>query len=148
MSSSAVPVLKRTLRWGGIVALAIGVIGSVFGFIVDGGTGVVSALIGTAIAVVFLGVTAVSIIIATRYDIGVFFGIVMGAWLLKFVVFIVLLLVLRDQPWINTIVLFITSVTAIVGTLVVDMVAIARSRMPYVSDVELPGEQNSGDESA
>ena len=56
------------------------------------------------------------------------------------VVFIVLIVLLKDQPWIQTQVLFLTVVVAVIGTLVVDVVVIARSRMPYVSDISLPTE--------
>ena len=86
---------------------------------------------------VFLGITAGSILLASRYDVIAFFGIVMGAWLLKFVIFLVLALALRDQPWIDARVMFLTLVVGVVGTLVVDMVVVAKSRMPYV-DVPLP----------
>lgn len=144
---SAVPVLKRVLLFGGLLALIIAVVGSVAGFFVAGGEGVVSALIGTGIAVAFLGITALSIIVANKFDLVAFFGIVMGAWLLKFIVFLVLLVLLKDQPWINTQVLFLCLVAAVLGTLVVDVVVIARSRMPYVSDIELPHQSTSEDES-
>ena len=142
---SAVPILKRILAYGGILAIAIAVVGSVIGVIFAGGVGLVSALIGTIMAVVFLGITAASIVVATKVAKGdllsvAFFGIVMGAWLLKFVVFIVLVVLLKDQPWIQTQVLFLTVVVAVIGTLVVDVVVIARSRLPYVSDISLPSE--------
>ena len=142
---SAVPILKRILAYGGILAIAIAVVGSVIGLIVAGGVGLVSALIGTIMAVVFLGITAASIVVATKVAKGdllsvAFFGIVMGAWLLKFVVFIVLIVLLKDQPWIQTQVLFFTVVVAVIGTLVVDVVVVARSRLPYVSDISLPPE--------
>ena len=142
---SAIPILKRILAYGGILALAIAVIGSGIGLIVAGGVGLVSALIGTVMAVVFLGITAASIVLATRVAKGdllsvAFFGIVMGAWLVKLIVFIVLIVLLKDQPWIQTQVLFLTVVVAVIGTLVVDMVVIARSRLPYVSDISLPTE--------
>jgi hypothetical protein len=141
---SAIPIMKRILLYGGILAIAIAVVGSIVGGLVAGGVGVASALIGTAMAVVFLGITAVSIVIATRVARGdllsvAFFGIVMGAWLLKFVIFIVLIFLLKDQPWVQTQVLFLTLVVAVLGTLVVDVVVIARSRQPYVSDITLPG---------
>ncbi|TQL48516.1 hypothetical protein FB562_1610 [Homoserinimonas aerilata] len=135
---SSVPVFKRVLLFGGLLAAVIAIVGSVIGYFVAGGVGVISALIGTAIALVFLGVTSASIIVASRYDLTVFFGIVMGAWLLKFVVFLALLFLLRDQPWIHPQVLFFCLVAAVLGTLVVDVVVIARSRMPYVSDIVLP----------
>ncbi|MEO6504929.1 MAG: hypothetical protein ABIW36_12740, partial [Terrimesophilobacter sp.] len=88
-------------------------------------------------AVVFLGITAASILFARRFDIGAFFAIVMGAWLLKFVLFLVLAFALKDQPWIQPTVLFITIVAAVVGTLAVDVIVAAASRVPYV-ETELP----------
>jgi hypothetical protein len=142
---SAIPILKRILAYGGILAIAIAIVGSVVGLIVAGGVGLVSALIGTAMAVVFLGITAASIVLATKVAQGdllsvAFFGIVMGAWLVKLVLFIVLIVLLKDQPWIQTQILFLTVVVAVIGTLAVDVVVIARSRLPYVSDIGLPAE--------
>lgn len=138
--NSAVPVLKKILLWGGILAIVVVVGGSIAGYLAAGWTGVTSALIGTAMAVVFLAITALSILLASRFGIGGFFGIVMGAWLLKFVLFLVLIFLLKDQPWIQPTVLFLCVVVAVVGTLVVDVVVIAKSRMPYVSDIALPGD--------
>jgi hypothetical protein len=145
---SAIPILKRILAYGGILAIAIAIVGSVIGFMVAGAVGLVSALIGTVMSVVFLGITAASIVLATKVAKGdllsvAFFGIVMGAWLLKLVVFIVLIVLLKDQPWIQTQVLFLTAVVAVIGTLVVDVVVIARSRLPYVSDISLPAEASA-----
>ncbi len=122
---------------------AIPIVGSVVGLILAGSVGLVSALVGTAMAVVFLGITAASIVLATRVARGdllsvAFFGIVMGAWLLKLVLFIVLIVLLKDQPWIQTQILFVSVVVAVIGTLAVDVVVIARSRMPYVSDIAMP----------
>lgn len=142
---SAIPVLKRVLLYGALLALVIAVVGSLIGFAVAGMSGVASALIGTGMALVFLGVTAASIIVAARFDLAAFFGIVMGAWLLKFVIFIVLVFVLRDQPWVHLQVMFFSLVVAVIGTLVVDVVVIAKSRMPYVSDVTLPGDASDDD---
>ena len=138
---SALPVLRRALLFGSLFALVLAIVGGVVGFLVAGSSGVVSALIGAAMAAVFLGITAFSIILATKFDIIAFFGIVMGAWLLKFILFIVLALLLRDQPWIQSTVLFLTLVVGVIGTLVVDLVVIAKSRMPYVSDIALPGDK-------
>ncbi|MCU1546306.1 MAG: hypothetical protein JWP30_1406 [Homoserinimonas sp.] len=137
---SIVPVMKRVLLYGGVLALAIGVVGSVVGYLVADGSGVISALLGTAMAVVFLAITAISILIASKYNMAAFFGIVMGAWLLKFIVFLVLVLMLKDQPWVHPQVMFLSIVAGVIGTLVVDVVVIAKSRMPYVSDIELPGD--------
>lgn len=138
------PVMKRALAWGGLLALVIMVIGAIVGGIVAGWPGVASALVGTALAVVFMGITAASILLANRFAGGdmfvpAFFGIVMGGWLLKLVVFVVLVFVLRAQPWVQPVVLFASVVAGVIGSLVVDILVVMRSRMPYASDVVLPG---------
>ncbi|TFD69959.1 hypothetical protein [Cryobacterium gelidum] len=140
---TSIPVLRRILIYGAWVAIAIAVVGSVIGYFIDGGTGVLSALIGTVMSVAFMGITAGSILLANRVAgnesaIGGFFGIIMGGWLLKFVVFLVLLVVLQDREWIQPMVLFFCIVAGVVGSLVVDAVVVMTSRMPYVSDVRLP----------
>jgi len=140
---TSIPVFRKVLVFGGFLALGIAIVGMVVGGIVAGGTGVLSALIGTVMAVVFMGITAASILLANRYAgresaIGAFFGIVMGGWLLKFVVFLVLLVLLKDQPWINPLVLFLSIIAGVLGSLVVDAIVLFKSRMPYASDVVLP----------
>jgi hypothetical protein len=153
--NSAMPILKRIIAYGGLLALAIAVFGGAVGFIVDGGRGLVSALLGTAIAFLFLAVTAGSILLgnkAAKSDFlsPIFFSTVLGGWILKFVLFLIIIVLLKDQPWINTIVLFLSIIAAVVGSLVVDVLVIARSRMPYVSDITLPGDvsDTNADESA
>ena len=140
---TSIPVLRRILIYGVYVALAIAIVGSVVGYVIDGGTGVLSALIGTAMSVAFMGITAGSILLANRVAgnesaIGGFFGIIMGGWLLKFVVFLVLLVLLQDRAWIQPMVLFFCIIAGVIGSLVVDAVVVMKSRMPYTSDVTLP----------
>ena len=132
---SSVPVLRRTLAYGFAFAAAIAVVGGVIGLLVAGPIAAWSAVIGAAMAGVFLGITALSILIAVRFDIVAFFGIVLGAWLLKFVAFIVAALALRDQPWINPTALFLSLIAGVIASLVVDVVVVMKTRMPYVSDL-------------
>jgi hypothetical protein len=144
-SNSARPVFLAVLKYGGILAVGIAVVGGVLGFVFDGWTGVLSVLIGTVMAVVFLGLTAASILIANRYQgtpffTAIFFGVVLGAWIAKFVIFLVLVIVLKDQPWINPLALFLSIVAGVIGSLVVDVVVLLRSRVGYVSDARMPGE--------
>lgn len=141
LSSNA--VLRRALNYGALLALAIAIVMGVIGAIVAGWPGIVSALVGTAMALVFLGITAASILVANRFSnsdmfVGAFFGIVLGSWFLKFIVFIVLSLVLKGQSWISPSILFISIVLGVIGSLLVDVIVVARSRLPYVSDMAQP----------
>ena len=136
-------VLGRALVYGAILTVAIAVIGSVLGYIVAGTSGLLSALIGAGLTALFMGFTALSIVIASRVTKGepsstLFFGIVLGMWLLKFVVFIAILVLLRGQPFLEPLVMFFAILAAVIGSLVVDVLVIARSRLPYISDITLP----------
>ena len=141
---SSVPILKRTLVWGGLSALILAVVGGVVAGLVAGPVGAWSAVLGAVFSAVFLGITAASILVAVRFDIVAFFGIVLGAWVLKFVVFIVVALLLKNQPWINPLALFLTMIIGVVVSLVVDLVVVMKSRMPYVSDLAPRGDNSAG----
>ncbi len=135
-------ILTDVLRYTGLLAIAIAVIGGGLGYLFAGANGLVSALIGTVLAVLFASITAGSIIGAMRFDIAGFFGIVMGAWLLKIVVFIVILALLRDAPFVQTTVLFLTVIAGAVGTMLIDVIVVFRSRLGYVSDGVLPSDRD------
>jgi hypothetical protein len=120
--------------------LALGVLAAVGFGIAFGAVGVTSAIVGAVLAAGFLGLTAASVLIAQRFDMVVFFAIVMGAWILKFALFLLAVVLLRDQPWINAVALFVTLIAGVIVSLVTDVAVVAKSRMPFASDVRLPGE--------
>jgi hypothetical protein len=147
---SSTPILRTTLKWSAIVTAVLAVLAGLLGFLVAGSTGLWSALAGVLIAAVFLAITGASILIANRWYgddlyVPVFFGIVLGGWILKFVVFIVALLVLRGQPWIDPTVFFVSVVVSVLASLAVDVVVLMRMRVPHVSDIELPTDPEAGD---
>lgn len=136
-------VLIRALVFGGGVTVAVAVVGSIVGFVVAGPSGVVSALIGAALTAFFMGLTTLSILVADRVSRGrpsstAYFSIVIGVWLLKFVVFVLVLVVLRGQPWVDPYVFFFSVVAAVVGSLIADIVALAGARVSHVSGLEAP----------
>ena len=130
--------LRRILLWTGVVAAAVLVIGGGIGWAVVGVSGLASAAIGAAMALVFCGVTVVSILVGRRFSLTAMFGIIMGAWIVKIVIFLILLSWLQPQPWVNRTVVFLCLIVAVLGTLAIDTIVILRARIPYVSDVELP----------
>jgi len=138
------PVLTLALRYGAIFAVAVAIVAGSIGFLVAGVPGLVGGLLGAALSAIFLGLTAGSMLVAGRVAKGdstipVFFGIVIGVWLLKLVVFIVVEVLLRGQPWFDPLVFFFAIVAVVIGSLVLDALAMYRARVPYV-DVSLPGE--------
>jgi hypothetical protein len=122
------------------MTVAIAVVGGGIGFSLVGPIGVSSALVGSAMAFVFMGITAGSILIgqkATGGSIasGLFFGIVLGAWLLKFVLFLVAAFAIRNSDAFDTVIAFSCVIAAVLGALVSDVIAISRARVPIVDMV-------------
>lgn len=130
---TAATVLRKALTLGAIVAAVIAVIAAVVGLLVAGVPGLVSGLVGSAFALLFLGVTAGSLIVAGRFQglgANAFFAALLAGWLVKFVVFLVAMLALRDQPWVEPGVLFGAVVATVLASLVVDAVVVGRARIP------------------
>ncbi|PNW07946.1 hypothetical protein DEU35_0341 [Microbacterium sp. AG157] len=147
---SSTPVLRTALVWGGIVTAVLLVLGAVLGFLVGGGGGLGSALSGVAVSAIFLAVTAISILVANRWFgdplyVPIFFGIVLGGWLLKLILFIVAIVVLRGQGWVDPVVFYVALVVSVIASLAVDVVVLLRMRIPSVSDVTLPTDPDAGD---
>jgi hypothetical protein len=147
---SSTPILRTVLVWSASVTAILAVVGAVVGFLVAGTDGLWSALAGVLIAALFLAITAASILIANRWFgdalyVPIFFGIVLGGWILKFVVFLIALFVLRDQPWIVGPVFFLALVASVLASLAIDVVVLMRMRVPHVSDVALPTDPDAGD---
>jgi hypothetical protein len=148
---SSNPILRATLVWGGIVTGVLAIVGGAIGYLVGGVNGLWAALLGVLIGALFLAITAISILIANRWFgdplfVPIFFGIVLGGWILKFVVFLVVLLAIRGQGWFDETagIFFFALVAGVVASLVVDAVVVMRMRVPAV-DVDLPTDPDAGD---
>ncbi|WP_323742224.1 hypothetical protein [Microbacterium sp. UFMG61] len=142
---SSNPILRKTLIWSAVSMVILALVAGAIGLLVGGGEGLISGLLGVVLAMLFLGITALSILIANRWFgdplyVQLFFAIVLGGWLLKVGLFVVIMIVLSGQPWIEPMVFFLSIVTGVVATLVIDVIVITRMRLPNVSDASLPTE--------
>lgn len=143
-------IIQRAVRYGTILTIAVIVIGSIVGYLLDGVHGLVSALLGAGVTAFFMGLTAASFLVASRVaklpeGIAVYYGIILGTFLVKFVIFLVLVIWLRGQHWLNPTIFGFTTIAAVLGTLIVDMLALGRGRVPYI-DAPLPGDGTSSTE--
>ena len=142
---NASQIVKRALWAGIIVTSVIAIVASVVGALIAELAGMLGALVGAGLGFALLGLTPLSIMWGFSLGKGDvlspgFFGAVLGTWLLKFVVFVAAVFWLGDQAWLDRTVLFVTIVAAILAGLVTDLIVVAKSRMPYVSDISLPGD--------
>lgn len=138
-------IVKRALLAGVVVTAIIAIVAATVGALIADLAGMLGAFVGAGLGFALLGLTPVSIIWGFKLGKGDvlspgFFSAVLGTWLLKFVVFLAAVFWLGDQTWLDRTVLFVTIVASVLGTLVTDLVVVAKSRMPYVSDITLPGD--------
>lgn len=140
---SSTPVLRAALTWGGLIGVVLVAASAGVGALVAGGDGALSGAVGASVGIVFPALTAVTILVGNRWYgspsyLQIFFGVVLGGWLLKFVLVIVALMVLLNVEWMVTGVFFWALVAAAIASLVVDLIVMSRMRLPAVSDVQLP----------
>lgn len=123
-------MFKKVLAWGGLLIAAIAGIASLLGWLLAGTNGLVSALIGAAIAFTFVSLTALSVWLGGKLSLGGFYGVVLGGWILKVVIFLIIVGVLRHASFINGPTLFFTLVTSILGSLGIDSWVFLKARLP------------------
>ena len=131
-STSADQLFKKVLGQTALLTGLIASLGSLAGHFVESMNGVVSALIGAGLAFAFGALTVVSMMIGRKLSLAGFFGVVMGGWLIKLIGFALLARSLQGAEFINGPVLFLTLVAAILGSLVIDSIAVLSARIPVV----------------
>ena len=131
-STSADQLFKKVLGQTALLTGLIASLGSLAGYFVESMNGVVSALIGAGLAFAFGALTVVSMIIGRKLSLAGFFGVVMGGWLIKLIGFALLARSFQGAEFINGPVLFLTLVAAILGSLVIDSIAVLSARIPVV----------------
>ncbi len=141
---NASQLVRRALSAGAIVTALIGMVAAVIGALLGELAGMLGALVGAGVGFALLGLTPVSIMWGFKLGKGDvlspgFFSAVLGTWLVKFVVFLAAVFWLGDQTWLDSTILFVTIVASVLAGLITDLVVVAKSRMPYVSDIDLPG---------
>ena len=129
-ATSSSKLFARVLKLGSALIGAIAILGGAIGYIAVGINGLYSALIGAALALVFVSMTALSILIGGKLPLGGFFGVVMGGWLVKLAGFMFILNALGTAAFINKPVVFVTIVASVLGTLSLDAIVVMRSRIP------------------
>lgn len=130
MGSASEKLFSNILKQGALLILVIAAVGGLTGFLVASLNGLLSALVGAAMALVFVSMTAASVWFGGRLSLGGFFAVVLGGWIVKLVGFIVLVAILRDADFIVGPVLFGSVVASILGSLTLDALVVTRSRIP------------------
>lgn len=130
---NAQTVFIKVLKLGSMLIAAIAVLGSGIGFFAAGLPGLFGALAGAAIALIFVSLTAISVLVGSKLSLGGFYGVVLGGWILKLVLFVIAISVLKSIEGLNGIAVFSTLVASVLGSLAVDGFVVTKSKIPVVS---------------
>jgi hypothetical protein len=125
-------LFRIVLIQGAILTCAIAIVGGLLALLAVGMPGLISALIGSAIALSFTSLTAIAVWVGGRLPLGGFYGLVLGGWLAKVIIFVLILSVLNRVEGLNRPTIFFTIVASVLGGLTIDAVAVLRSRVPVV----------------
>lgn len=134
MANNSKEVFKKALLFSSYLVAAIAVLGGVLGLVVAGTAGLISALLGSLIALFFTGITILSIWLGGRLPLNGFFGLVLGGWLLKVLLFAVLMGALQSAAFISGPVFFFALVGAVLGGLGVDSWVVLKARLPILEN--------------
>ena len=126
-------VLAKVLKLGALLIGSIAIIGSAIGFLAVGLPGLLGAVAGSGIALLFVTLTALSVLFGSKLSLGGFYAVVLGGWLLKMILFMFGVALLSRIEGLNGVALFVTLVASILGSLAVDGYVVTTSRIPVVS---------------
>jgi hypothetical protein len=123
----------RRVLWVWLVAVLVGLPAAVIiGYLVAGGPGAWGAGIGMGLAVGFLAVTVGVALVTAGFGANALGASVLGSWVVKMVLLMVVLGLLRDADFYSRPVLFIAVLIGTVGTLLLESFVVMRTRVPYV----------------
>ena len=134
MPSASEQLFKKILMQGSFLIGGIAVLGGVIGFLIASVAGLISALIGAVMALLFVSMTALSVWLGGKLSLGGFFGVVLGGWIFKLLLFIGLVLALKGAAFIVGPILFVCIVVSVVGSLALDAIAVLKTRIPTVGN--------------
>ena len=119
--------LRRGLKLGSRALISLVVWGAAAGL-----PGLSGVVLGAAIGGSFVLFTAVSVLLTSRSTPATTMAVVLGSWLLKIVVLVIVLFAIRDLDFYHTVSLFVTVVVVLVLTLGTEVWAIVTSKVTFV----------------
>ncbi|WP_238596831.1 hypothetical protein [Corynebacterium heidelbergense] len=132
VADGALP-LRRAARFGSLALAAVAVVSLVAWTIAAGSAGFYGALIGSVVGGIFLLTTVFTALATARTAPTTTLAVVLGSWLVKAVVLLIVLLVLKRMTFYSHPALGVTIIVALVVVLATETWAILRTKTLYVS---------------
>lgn len=130
--TSSSELFKKAIQLGALLAVLIAAVGSLVSGLIVGLPGVYAALAGAAISTAFSVMTIASVFIGSKLPLNGFYALVLGGWLLKVVLFGVVLALLQGAENFNGPTFFFAIVAGVLGGLGIDSWLVLKARIPTV----------------
>ncbi|ORI14439.1 hypothetical protein BJI47_06400 [Rhodococcus sp. 1168] len=140
MSFSPAPVpdqsdaMRSAVRYGVIGLVVLTVLGAIVATLFAGLPGLWGALIGAALGGGFILTTALSIALTSKFPPTMVGAVLLGGWLVKMLLAIVVLGVLKDMDFYSEKSLALVVVAALVLVLGAEVYGVVRTKAPYVDE--------------
>jgi dipeptide/tripeptide permease len=135
-------VFRRSLRELLWATLILGVLGVGVGYLVAGEQGVVGALLGVGVGLLLCGTTVVSMLVTARRPPAVLAAVVLGAWLAKMMIIVVVLALLQGKDFYDKYSFAAVVVLVALTSVAIDVRAVLQGRIPNVEAA--PGSDATG----
>ena len=132
--SSTNDLFIKAIKYGALLAVGIAGIGSLVSVLTVGMSGVTAALIGAVVSTTFSLMTIASVWLGSRLPLNGFYALVLGGWLLKVVMFGVVLALLQGAENFNGPVFFFAIVAGVLGGLGIDSWLVLKARIPTIDN--------------
>ncbi len=120
-------------RLGGVGGLALLVVAAVVGWLVDGRPGLVGAILGVGIPLVFFGVTVLTALLTSRWTPGAMGALVLGSWVVKMAALIGLLALIDGWDGWSRPVFFVCFAISVPAWLGLEAWVVVKTRQPYTA---------------
>lgn len=126
-------IFRSALRATLALLVGLAVLGVGIGYLVSGTPGVWAAALGVGIALLFSGSTIASMLYTADKSPNTMMAVLMGVWIAKMVVLVVILALLGQADFYDRVVFAVVVLVGVVGSAGLDMYSVVKGRQPYVS---------------
>lgn len=126
-------IFRSALRATLALLVGLAVLGIGAGYLVSGTPGVWAAVLGVGIALLFSGSTIASMLWTADKSPNTMMAVLMGVWIAKMVVLVVILALLGQVDFYDRVVFAVVVLVGVVGSAGLDMYSVVKGRQPYVS---------------
>lgn len=127
--------MKSAVKWGVMGLIALAVVGALLGGLFAGKEGVYGALIGAAVGGGFILFTALGVLLTAKLPALTAGAVLLGTWLLKMILAMVVLFVLSDMDFYNKTALVLVIIMSLVVVLGAETYGVLGTKTPYVDPI-------------